>query len=88
MNFRDGDREHAITLRLKMTHDLTSDDCAFVASDVGFAAAAIFVIHVQLPMFSRRRRMTVIAGGIDAMFSSAKPSWVPMQLVLRVLMMT
>ena len=76
------------TVRLKMAHNLTPDDCAFVASDVDFGAAAIFVILVQLPTFCRRRRMTVIAGGIDAMFSSAKPSWVPMQPVLRVLMMT
>ena len=79
MDVRNGDREHAKTLRLKMTHDLTSDDCAFAATNVDFAAAAIFVVLVQLPMFPCRRRMAVVTGGMDAMFSSAKASWVPMQ---------
>src|SRR6185437_11174756 len=79
VDLRDRDCEHAIAFDLQVSHDFPSDDRTLGTTDMDFVRAAILMVLMQCSVFSLRRRMSIIARGMDAVSARAKPSWISVQ---------
>ena len=79
VNLRHRDRQQAITPSLKVPHDFASDDRAITTIDMDLVATTNFLKFVQFRVFARRRRISVITRGMNAVFAAAKAAWISVE---------